>query len=107
MGSLGAQTASRAALTCGMPHRNTNTLRMTHGIQAFMTSCRDSSPPERAVDGVACAPTGWGWGCTSTVSEDQSRGGSVITFEGCHTRKNSAKHTIDTIAATTSTSQGP
>src|SRR4051794_30423024 len=99
--------ASRAVLTCGTPHKNTKTLRMTQGIQAFVTSLRESSPPATASDGVACAPTCWGRGCSSMVSDDQSRGGSAITFEGCQTRRNRARHTIDTIAATTSTSHGP
>ena len=95
------QRPSRKAFTCGTPQAKTKTDRITQGSQA-----RNTWPRLR---GAAAAPTepGTGAGGASSV-----RGSSVRLVDsqssfGCQTRRKPARQTIETMAATTSTSQGP
>ena len=94
---------SRKALICGTPHRKTKTLRMIQGIQALITWPRVYWAARRScsVSWTTCAPTGWA-ACMelSRVVDSQS------SF-GLQPRRNRVSAAMETIAATTSTSQGP
>ena len=94
-GTFEIQTPSSAARTCGVPHRNTQTLRMTHGIQARRSAAIATGGSET----TAVAPC--------SVPPGAVAGIAVIGCAGCQTRRKSASVAIDTSAATISTSHGP
>ena len=96
----------RNAFTCGSPHANTSTDRITQGIQASSTSRRDaawaagwSAAPRPSP--AAPAATGFPFGAASGSS------GNRQTVRGCHTFNIAISDTIEIIAPAISTSQGP
>ena len=82
-------------LTTGKPQMNTKTVRMTHGVQAWMTSAR----------GCCCTTTG---ACATPLSASCPLSDTERQIcLGFQTRRKSTRQIIDDIAAMTSTSSGP
>src|SRR5688500_13134306 len=95
IGSLAMKIPSKNALNWGVPQTNTNTDRMIQGVHALITAGREVTS------------TGCSCGSSTTSLDDQSRGVSVMGCAGRQIRKKSARHSMDEMAATMSTSQGP
>ncbi|MCY1520113.1 hypothetical protein D9M68_548840 [compost metagenome] len=95
IGNEGAKTPLSAVFTEGRPQMKTNTERITQGIHARTSASRLCTT--MAAGGLAsCA-------LTSLPRSEGER----HTFLGCHTRRNSTRLAIDTMAAMMSTSSGP
>src|SRR4030095_642905 len=92
IGTLTTELPSRKVFTCGSPQRKTSTLRMANGTQA-----RTISPEVwvRGAETTVVAPLPPAMAATDTTRLACQCFGKVITA------------TIETIAAMTSTSQGP
>src|ERR1700682_3331555 len=95
IGNLGAESALSRFFICGRPHTKTSTLRMAHGVQAFMT-CARVKPCRTALDSASAYDT-----------VVPSRDVLVQTCFGCQILRNSVSAPIEQIAAITSTSHGP
>src|SRR6185295_2536874 len=95
IGNLGADMSLSTVLICGRPHRKTSTLRIAHGVQAFMTCARVKPCRTAPASASAC----------DTVAP--SRDVLVQTCAGCQILRNSVNAPIEQIAAMTSTSHGP
>src|SRR5262245_40603613 len=97
IGNFGDDIALSHVLISGIPHRNTSTLRIAHGVHALITCARlyfsvtAIAPALRKTCGAASA----------------SRVVLVQTFFGCQILRNSASAPMEQIAAITSTSHGP
>src|ERR1700693_3051499 len=87
IGNFGAETPLSRFLICGRPHKKTSTLRIAHGVQAFMT-CARVKPCLTACDS-ACA-----WDIVAP-----SREVLVHTCFGCQILRNSVSAPIEHIAA--------
>ena len=92
-GSLMANNESSHAFTCGIPHRNTQTLSTSHGNHALSTWF-----DAWFVAGDSLAPLSSG---------SPPRFVERHTLAGCHTRRNNVSAPMEQTAATISTSHGP
>src|SRR5436190_14903638 len=93
IGTFASQTLSSAVRTCGVPQRNTNALRMIHGVQALRIAPAESRGVRSATGADGSLPG--------------SAGIAVIGFAGCQTLRKRVREAIEAMAAITSTSQGP
>ena len=82
-------------MTGGRPQTNTNTDKITHGVQARISAAR------------SCVTSGAGGLASWALMSLPLSAGDVQISLGCQTRKNSTRQAIDTIAAMMSTSSGP